>query len=615
MKAETENSSKVESAGRVTLPTTLAEILRKREALKKQLLEQENLVAVRMAILGGSTTSELRKMLELFLVASGIRPAFYESGYNRYRDDVLFESPELWEFKPDIVFFHTTWRNVSQFPDLLEDEAQVEERVEAEMARFTQLWEKVHSELSALILQNNFDLPNLRLLGNIEAAQSFGRVNFLMRLNAEFARYARSHSRLLISDIHYLAAETGLDAWAGNHYWYNFHMAISPAATLALARNLAGMLQAVYGRSRKCLVLDLDNTLWGGVIGDDGVQNLLLGRDHAIGEAYLDFQQYVKDLKRRGILLAVCSKNDPENAREGFTHPDSILKLEDFSAFKANWDAKPENIRAIAAELNIGLDSLVFVDDNPAERALVAEQLPEVAVPDVGSDVAGYAKAIERERYFELEKLVADDLSRSDFYTSNAARSVAEARFANYGEFLSSLDMSADIGPFIPVYLERITQLINKTNQFNLTTRRYTSAEVEAMAADPRWVTLYGRLTDKFGDNGLVSVLAGRVDEETLEIDLWLMSCRVFKREMEFAMFDALVERCQEAGICRIVGVFLPSKKNAIVGGLYASLGFLSAGAKPNGETRWEYVVPRSYEPRNHYIRRSANALMAVASA
>ena len=597
------------------LPTTLPEILRKREALKKELQQQENLLPVRIAMLGGSTTSELRKMLELFLLADGIQPAFYESGYNRYRDDVLFESPELWEFKPDIVFFHTTWRNVSQFPELLEDEARVEQRVEAEMARFTGVWEKVQSELGALILQNNFDLPNLRLLGNLEAVQSFGRVNFLMRLNAEFAHYARSHSHLLISDIHYLAAEMGLDNWAGSHYWYNFHMAISPAATLALARNLAGMVQAVYGRSRKCLVLDLDNTLWGGVIGDDGVQNLLLGRDHPLGEAYLDFQHYVKDLKRRGILLAVCSKNEPESAREGFLHPDSILKLDDFSAFKANWNAKPENIREIAAELNIGLDSMVFVDDNPAERALVSDQLPEVAVPDIGADVAGYAKAIDRERYFELTKLVADDLSRSDFYSSNATRAAAEASFADYGEFLSSLDMSAEIGPFMPVYLERITQLINKTNQFNLTTRRYTSAEVQSMAGDPGWVTLYGRLADCFGDNGLVSVIAGRVEDKILEVDLWLMSCRVFKREMEFAMFDALVERCQALGIHKIVGVFVPSKKNAIVSGFYASLGFQSAGSKDNGETRWEYAVPQCYTPKNRYILRSASALMAVANA
>jgi FkbH-like protein len=213
-----------------------------------------------------------------------------------------------------------------------------------------------------------------------------------------------------------------------------------------------------------------------------------------------------------------------------------VLRLEDFSAFKANWNPKPENIREIAAELNIGLDSVVFVDDNPAERSLVAEQLPEVAVPDVGSDVSSFAEVLERERYFETDKLVQDDLSRSAHYSSNVRRSASQVAFRNYGEFLASIEMMAEIGPFVPVYLERITQLINKTNQFNLTTRRYTSAEVEAISRNSAFVTLYGRLADRFGDNGLVSVLIGRVSGQTVELDIWLMSCRVLKREMEFAM-------------------------------------------------------------------------------
>ena len=196
-----------------------------------------------------------------------------------------------------------------------------------------------------------------------------------MRLNAEFATYARKHSHLLINDILYLSAQVGQAAWFRPSYWYNFHMALSPTASVALGHNVAAIVKSVYGKSKKCLVLDLDNTLWGGVIGDDGLQNLILGKDHPVGEAYLDFQRYVKDLQRRGVILAVCSKNDDENAKEGFSHPDSVLKFEDFSAFKANWNTKPENIREIAAELNIGLDSIVFVDDNPAERALVEEQL------------------------------------------------------------------------------------------------------------------------------------------------------------------------------------------------------------------------------------------------
>jgi FkbH-like protein len=594
-------------------PISPGNILRKRHALKKELLAQPNLLPTRIAILGGSTTTEVKTMLELFLLAQGIQPTFYESGYNRYSEDVLFENPNLMNFKPDVVFVHTTWHNVSQFPELMEAEGEVEQRVRREAARFESLWEKIHSELDALIVQNNFDLPRLRPLGNLEASESSGRVNFLMRLNAEFATYARKHPRFLINDILYLSAQVGLDAWHGHTYWYNFHMAVSPMATVALAQNVAAIVKAVYGRSKKCLVLDLDNTLWGGVVGDDGVQNLILGRDHPVGEAFLDFQRYVKDLQRRGVILAVCSKNDIENAREGFSHPDSILKLDDFSVFKANWSPKPTNIREIAAELNIGLDSIVFIDDNPAERALVADQLPEVASPDVGSNVARFAEILESEHYFEVHKVVQDDLNRSAYYNSNAQRSAYQIGFRDYGEFLASLEMTAEIAPFSPVYLERITQLMNKTNQFNLTTKRYTSAEVEAIARDLSFVTLYGRLADRFGDNGLVSVLIGRVIAETVELDLWLMSCRVLSREMELAMFDALVEQCQARGIRKIVGVYIPSRKNSMVAGHYLNLGFTAIEGGSESRQLWHYDVPQSYAPKTRCICKIAASAGASA--
>jgi len=487
--------------------------------------------------------------------------------------------------------------------------------VRLEMARFESLWQKIHTGLGAVIIQNNFDLPRLRPLGNLEASESFGRVNFLLRLNAEFAKYARNHSRFLINDIFYLSAQVGLSTWFGHNYWYSFHMALSPAATVALSRNVASIIKSIYGKSKKCLILDLDNTLWGGVIGDDGLQNLVLGRDHPVGEAFLDFQRYVKNLQRRGIILAVCSKNDAENAKEGFSHPDSVLKLEDFSAFKANWNPKPENIREIAAELNIGLDSMVYVDDNPAERALVAGELPEVAVPDVGSDVSSFAEILEHEGYFEVHKVVQDDLSRSAYYKSKAQREASQSSFRDYGDFLTSLEMAAEIGPFLPVYLERITQLINKTNQFNLTTRRYTSAEVETIAQDPTFITLYGRLADKFGDNGLVSVLIGQVSGDTVQVDLWLMSCRVLKREMELAMFDALIEQCQARGIRKIVGVYIPSKKNGMVAGHYASLGFTSVNASCESRGLWQYEVPSTYAVKTRYIRRPVETVLVPANA
>jgi FkbH-like protein len=593
------------------IPTSVGELVRNARKLKQELLKQSNLLSIRVAILGGSTTTQVTSMLELFLLGQGIQPTFYESAFNRYSEDVLFENPDLWNFKPDIVFIHTTWHNVLQWPELVEGKASIEDRVRQEMARFESLWEKIHVQLGALIIQNNFDLPRLRPLGNLEASQPYGRINFLMRLNAEFGKYAADHPGLFINDIHYLSAQIGLMEWLGDSYWYNFHMALSPAATMALARNLTAIIKSIYGKSKKCLVLDLDNTLWGGVIGDDGLQSILLGRDHPIGEAFLDFQRYVKQLQHRGIILAVCSKNDPENAKEGFSHRDSILKLEDFSAFKANWDPKPENLRAIAEELNVGLDSMVFVDDNPAERALVSAELPEITVPDVGSEVSAFAEILEREGYFEVHKIVQDDLSRAEFYNSNSQRKASESHFRDYGEFLSSLEMCAEIAPFAAVYLERITQLINKTNQFNLTTRRYTSAEIEAIWRDSSFICLYGRLSDRFGDNGVVSVLIGEVLGDTVHLDTWLMSCRVLKREMELAMFDSLVEHCQARGVRKIVGTYTPSKKNRLVAGHYASLGFRRMDEKVASGELWFYEVAVSYSPRSRHIRR----LPAVVSA
>jgi FkbH-like protein len=591
------------------LPMTSASLLRKRHNLRKQLLAQPDLLSSRIAVLGGSTTAEVKSMLELFLLYHGIRPTFFESGYKRYHEDVLFENPELIDFKPDVVFIHTTWQNVSEFPGLNESEDAVGQRIDQEMAGFISMWDKISSNLGAVIIQNNFDLPHERPIGNLETSESYGRINFLMRLNAEFATYARRHPQFLINDILYLSAKVGLDVWHSPVYWYSFHMAVSPEATIAVAKNVAGIIKSIYGKSKKCLVLDLDNTLWGGVIGDDGMQNLILGSDHPVGEAFLDFQRYVKTLQRRGVILAVCSKNDASTAREGFSHPDSVLKIEDFSAFKANWDPKPANIRAIAAELNIGLESMVFLDDSPSERAFVREQLPEVSTPEVGPDVSSFVEVLESERYFEVHTIVQDDLNRSMNYKSDFGRKASQSSFSDYGEFLASLAMKAEIAPFSQVYLERIAQLVNKTNQFNLTTRRYTSSEIGAIAGNSRFITLYGRLADKFGDHGLVSVVIGREVNETLELDLWVMSCRVLNRELELAMFDALVEKCQEVKIRRIQGTYIPSKKNGIVKDLYRKLGFMEGESSSDGQQTWNYAVPVAVKNlSSRYIARTKRA-------
>lgn len=586
-------------------------ILRKRRAIRQELDKGSYPQKVRIAILGGSTTQEIKSMLDLFLRASGIEPTFYESEYKKYFEDVMFDNPALAEFKPEIIFIHTTWMNVIDWPTPLATEEQVEGNLRSELGRFEQMWDRIRTRFGCTIIQNNFDMPPLRSLGSMDGSAAFGHSQFVMRLNAEFAKRARTDASFIVNDIHYLSAKIGLDRWFDHEYWFNYKMAVTPEAGVHMGRKLAQIVGAIYGKTKKCLVLDLDNTLWGGVIGDDGLSGIKLGEDTALGEAYRDFQRYAKSLRDRGVLLAVCSKNELENAKLGFTHPDSILRFEDFAAFKANWNPKNENIKEIAQELNIGLDSLVFVDDNPMERAVVSAQLPMVAVPNVGDQVSHFAPILESEGYFETVRLVADDLQRSKMYEENNLRASAEAAFGSYEDFLASLDMKAEIAPFNAMYMERISQLINKTNQFNLTTKRYTAAEVEVMAHHPNYVTFFGRLADKFGDNGLISVVIGAVKGRELEMDTWLMSCRVLKRGMEGAMLDSIVEECQARGIHRIVGVYLPTPKNKMVADHYGQLGFTLEQKEESGATRWAFEIPAGYEPRNRFIAKETAAWKA----
>lgn len=584
-------------------PFDIKDILRKRKAIRTELLEQGGGDAVKIAMVGGSTTSEIRSIAELFLLKAGFRPTFWESEYGKYFEDVVVDDEALRAFAPDIVFVHTTQINLVNAPHIFDSEEQVEQCLQAEMARYQAIWDKLTGDIGCLVIQNNFDLPPARSLGGLDTTELYGRSNFLMRLNLEFARAARANPKLIIQDIHHLSAQIGLEQWFDRDYWYSYKLAVSHTGTVHLAHNLAKLVRAAYGKTRKCLVLDLDNTLWGGVIGDDGMQGIKLGKETAQGEAFTAFQQYCRELNQRGILLAVCSKNEMENAQQGFSHPDAVLALASFTSFQANWDPKPGNIERIAGDINIGLDSLVFVDDNPAERALVAAQLPPVAVPDVGADVSRFAEFLDREGYFEVTRLNQDDSQRAAFYAGNNERAMHQSAFANYGEFLASLEMKAEIGAFSPAYLDRIAQLTNKTNQFNLTTRRYTLAEMEAIAAAPENITLYGRLADRFGDNGLVTVVTGKQQGRQVHIDLWFMSCRVLKRDMEHAMLDALAERAIARGAGELVGYYYRTAKNDMVAEHFAKLGFeLVSKEADDSASVWKLDLD-NYTHRNRHIK------------
>lgn len=576
-------------------------IARKKRTIKKNLLaDEKERKPLKIAILGGSTTSELINFLELFLLDSGFETTFYESEYNKYYEDALFEIDALQTFKPDIVYIHTSSKNIVEFPTATSETDDVQTLINHQLAHFEAVWESL-AQLDCAIIQNNFDFLPQRLNGNIDGYATNGAGFFIEQLNVAFAKAAQKNKRLYLQDIHYLSAEVGLMQWHDASLWFLAKYAMSMDALVYIADNLSHIINAILGKSKKCLVLDLDNTCWGGVIGDDGLDGIAIGTENAHAESFTAFQHYVKALYDRGTTLAVCSKNDFANAKEGFSHPDSVLKFDHFTAFKANWEPKFQNIATIAKEINIGEDALVFIDDNPAERDIVHAQLPHVNVPDVGSDVTQFINFIDKSGYFESIGLSKEDLQRNKFYEDNKKRSAQQATFKDYGEFLHSLNMVATIKPFDSIALERITQLTNKTNQFNLTTKRYTASEIESIAKSDDYIAIYGRLEDKFGDNGIIAISIARIEGTFAHIDLWLMSCRVLKRDMEQAMLDALVSLCKEKGVTKLIGYYIKSAKNAMVEHLYESFGFTLSETLPQ-QSIWELKLA-NYTNLNRYIK------------
>ena len=529
----------------LSYPFDAEEILKKKKSIRRLLLadSSKTFIEKKIAILGGETTQNIKLILELFLLNYGIKPLFYESEYNRYYEDGMFPNPELETFAPDIIYICTCIRNVSNFPVVSDSKEAVEQKLDAVSVKFQGLWNHLKDKYSCPIIQNNFEYPFFRLMGNKDASDFHGRVNFITMLNCRFYEYAQSHDNFYICDVNYLSASYGLDKWSDPFYWHMYKYAVAVPAIPYLSFNVANIIKSIYGKNKKAFNLDLDNTLWGGIVGDDGADNLEIGQETSLGQTYSEFQEYIKLHKQFGILLTINSKNDEANALSGLARPDSVLHKDDFVNIKANWNPKSINLTETAQEMNLLPESYVFVDDNPAERAIISEQIPGAAVPEI-DEVEHYIQTIDKSGFFEITSLSQDDLKRPEMYLDNAKRSQLQASFANYEDYLKSLEMKGEIQSFVPAYMSRIAQLTNKSNQFNLTTKRYSQAEIEQVSADSNYVTLYGKLEDKFGDNGVVSIVIGEVRGgacDELHMELWLMSCRVLKRDMEYAMMDELV--------------------------------------------------------------------------
>ncbi len=584
-------------------PPFSKDLLVKRKKIRRQLLETgAEFIDKRIAILGGSTTHDVRDMLELFLLHHGIRASFYESEYAKYWEDAMFPNPELEEFKPDVIYIHTSNRNISSWPAVADSAETVDGLLEKELGHFAAMWENLAKTYGCPVIQNNFEYPYWRLMGNRDATDIHGRVNFVTRLNLKFAEHAQTHDNFYINDINYLSASFGLESWSDPFYWHMYKYALSMSAIPCLAQSVANIIKSLYGKNKKAFALDLDNTLWGGIVGDDGPENIEIGQETPIAQAYSEFQEYLKAHTQLGIILNIVSKNEPENAMAGLQRPDMVLKPDDFIMIKANWEPKSQNLVDIAHTLSLGQDSFVFVDDNPAEREIIRQQVANATVPEVGDKPEYYIHEIDKMGYFEVTTLSSDDAARTQMYKQNAARSRAETSFADYGSYLASLEMRAEIAPFAPMYMSRIAQLTNKSNQFNLTTLRLTQADVEGMAAGGDYITLYGKLEDKFGDNGVVAVSIGKQEGRRLDIILWLMSCRVLKRDMEFAMMDELVDACRARGVEQIYGHYYPTAKNGMVREFYKQQGFEKLSEDEKGNSEWVLDISGGYARQNHYI-------------
>jgi FkbH-like protein len=565
------------------------------------------LTPIRLAVLGNTTVDHLLPAIRVAGLRFRLWIDTYAPAYAQSRQELLAEESGLARFRPDTILLALDAMDEVAAIPLSEPAESVDARVRAIIEDLRILWHAARSRLGATVIQQTALNIAHPLFGSYDAGVAAAPATVVASLNAA-ARTAAFADGVMLLDIARISEQLGTARWFDPARWHQAKQSIAPTIAPLYGDYVGRLLASLRGLARKCLVLDLDNTLWGGVVGDDGLQGIVLGQGNAAGEAYVEFQRYAKRLSERGVLLAVCSKNAPEIAEAVFRdHPEMVLSRNDISAFAVNWNDKPSNLRTIAEELNIGVDSLVFFDDNPFEREMVRKALPSVAVPEVPEDCAFYTRTLADAGYFESLSFTQEDRDRVRLYAANAERERVRGGASDVHEFLRQLDMRLKAEPFAAVDLPRVTQLINKTNQFNVMTRRYSQDEVTAMAGDPQILTFQARLRDRLGDNGLISVVILKPlqpgDTRNLHVDTWLMSCRVLGRQVEHELCNYVMETAAAHGATRVLGTYRPTEKNGLVRDLFASLGFQPAGEGEGGSSLWEMSV-RDYRPHSTFVAR-----------
>ncbi|GGG93671.1 HAD-IIIC family phosphatase [Silvibacterium dinghuense] len=551
----------------------------------------DGLTPFRLAVLSNATIDFIVPALVAAAARHGIALEVIQPSYDQVAQEAFTPDSKVNSAKPDAVLFAIDYRAVPLKPVFGDAEAAAQ-NVQGVIAYLKSLQAAIKANSGATCIFQTFAPPAESIFGSLDRALPGSIKNQLNAINAQIGEFCLETGDVLF-DVDGLAQTVGIADWHDVRMWNMGKFAFSPDLIPLYADHVARLVAALRGKSRRCLILDLDNTVWGGIIGDDGLEGIKIAQGDAVGEAHLAVQKLALDLRARGIVLAVCSKNEDEIARTPFqSHPEMLLRLNHIAVFHANWNDKATNIKAIAEELSLGIDAMVFLDDNPVERGLVRKLLPSVAVPELPEDAALYARTLTAAGYFEAVAFASEDLKRAGYYQDNARRVQLQKQVEGVDAYLASLDMTITFQPFNAPGRARIAQLINKSNQFNLTTRRYTETDVQSFEDDPSTFTLQVRLADTFGDNGMISVIICKPGSDaTWEIDTWLMSCRVLGRKVENMVLAEILEHARRAGITRLTGTFLPTERNKLVIQHYAKLGFAQVSEDASGRTEWALDV------------------------
>lgn len=529
---------------------------------------------VKVAILGDTATQFLAQAIKGAGYEYGFNLQLWEADYNLIEQEILDPNSELYNYKPEIVIvFQSSHKLLCKYNKLHPD---LQSTLSVnELKSISAAYSKVTNQINSKFIFYNYPEIDDAILGNYANKTDSSFLFQLRKLNYELMLFASNNANFFLCDLSGIQNLLGKQACFQPSIYINTDMVLSIDVLPYIAFKTLDIIGAMNGKMNKCLVLDLDNTLWGGIIGDDGLEKIQLG-GLGIGKAFTEFQYWIKKLKNRGIILAICSKNNEEVAKEPFEkHPDMVLKMEDISVFIANWENKADNIRQIKEILNIGFDSMVFIDDNPFEREFVRNSIPEINIPELPEDPADYLEYLYSLNLFETITYSKEDLERAKFYQVEAHRNLVQQKFSNQEEFLKSLNMLSKIEPFNEYNIPRVAQLSQRSNQFNLRTVRYTETDIKQLSISPDYFTFAFTLEDKFGDNGLICVIIMRQEsEKQLFIESWFMSCRVLKRGMENFVLNTLARFASEQGYSYIKGEYIATPKNGMVKDHYSNLGF-----------------------------------------